>query len=270
MLRSPTKGGVLGFSFEKAEVFRGLKLKFGPAFFLFAVVRRKTKNSTRIAAHRTRFQRRQSQAVRPDRMGKAHRRNHRRRRQGHFQTGKCRSAEVVVGARHEGRRLKIFLRRTKHVRARNLRAPAHPPHLPHDRGLGRQGRLFQQGGRRSFLRRTDLALREPIRRVQFAGVVQRRAFITNTASAKTPARATGFTIARPARPSAPRRNTNIRRAARASSSPSRTTWKTSCASPTAKRCSSNSAPAPAPTCRRSVPAAKNSAAAAVPAARCPS
>jgi ribonucleoside-diphosphate reductase alpha chain len=34
----------------------------------------------------------------------------------------------VVGARHQSRRLEIFLRRTKHLRARNLRAPAHPPH----------------------------------------------------------------------------------------------------------------------------------------------
>ncbi len=60
-----------------------------------------------------------------------------------------------------------------------------------------------------------------------------------------------------ARPSAPRRNTNIRRAARASSSPSRTTWNPSCTSPTARRCCSNTVPAPAPICRRSVPAAKN-------------
>ena len=49
------------------------------------------------------------------------------------------------------------------------------------------------------------------------------------------------------------RNTNIRRAAPASSSRSRTTWKTSCGSPTAKRCSSNTAPAPARICRRSAP-----------------
>ena len=63
---------------------------------------------------------------------------------------------------------------------------------------------------------------------------------------KNSGRATGFTTARPARPSAPRPNTNIRRAARASSSPSRTTWKTSCTSRTARRCCSSTAPAPAP------------------------
>ena len=48
-------------------------------------------------------------------------------------------------------------------------------------------------------------------------------------------------------PSAPRRSMNIRRAAPASSSPSRTTWNPSCTSPTAKRCCSSMAPAPAPT-----------------------
>ena len=63
------------------------------------------------------------------------------------------------------------------------------------------------------------------------------------------AAAIGFTIARPARPSAPKPSTNIPRAAPASSNRSRTTWKTSCAWPTARRCSSNSAPAPAPTFR---------------------
>ena len=43
---------------------------------------------------------------------------------------------------------------------------------------------------------------ESIRRVQFAGLVQRRALSINTASAKARARATGFTIARPAKPNA--------------------------------------------------------------------
>ncbi len=47
--------------------------------------------------------------------------------------------------------------------------------MPHDRRLGHRGRLFQQGGRRNFLRGADLAVRQPIRRVQFAGLVQRRA-----------------------------------------------------------------------------------------------
>ncbi len=48
-------------------------------------------------------------------------------------------------------------------------------------------------------------------------------------------------------PSAPAPNTNIRRAAPASSNRSMTTWKASCTWPTARRCSSNTAPAPAPT-----------------------
>ncbi len=99
---------------------------------------------------------------------------------------------------------------------------------PHHRRLGHRGRLFQQGGRRDFLRGTDLALRQPIRRLQFAGLVQRRAVSSIRRRQEFRPRATGFTTARPARPSAPARNTNIRRAAPASSSPSRTTWKTSC------------------------------------------
>jgi ribonucleoside-diphosphate reductase alpha chain len=38
----------------------------------------------------------------------------------------------------------------QNTRARNLRAPAHPSHHPHHRGLGHQGWLLQQGGRRVF------------------------------------------------------------------------------------------------------------------------
>ena len=56
-----------------------------------------------------------------------------------------------------------------------------------------------------------------------------------------------------------------RSAAPASSSPSRTTWSRSCTSPTARPCSSSSAPAPAPTFPPSAPARKNSAAAGAPA-----
>ena len=59
-----------------------------------------------------------------------------------------------------------------------------------------------------------------------------------------------------------------RSAAPASSSPSRTTWRASCAWPTARRCSSSSAPAPAPTSRPSARARRSSAAADGPAARC--
>ena len=80
----------------------------------------------------------------------------------------------MVGTRDEGCRVEILLRRAEYAGARNLRAPARSPHHPHDFRLGHQGRLLQQSGRRSFLRRVDLALRQPIWRVQLARLVQRR------------------------------------------------------------------------------------------------
>src|SRR5438067_2301400 len=54
-----------------------------------------------------------------------------------------------------------------------------------------------------------------------------------------------FTIARRDRPSAPRRNTNIRRGAPVSSRAWTTRWKTSCVWPRARRCCSSTAAAPA-------------------------
>jgi ribonucleoside-diphosphate reductase alpha chain len=60
-------------------------------------------------------------------------------------------------------------------RPRELRAPARPSRHAHHHRLGHEGRLLQdEEGRGSFLQRPDLALRQPARRVQFAGVVQRR------------------------------------------------------------------------------------------------
>ena len=61
---------------------------------------------------------------------------------------------------------------------------------------------------------------------------------------------------RPARPSAPRPSTNIRRAAPASSRPSMTTWSRSWTSPAPRRCSSSSAQAPAPISPPSAPPAR--------------
>ena len=115
-------------------------------------------------------------------------------------------------------------------RTRNFGAPAHSSRHPHDRRLGHQGRLFRRrGSGGDFLRRADLAVPEPVRRVQFAGLVQRRAVSPIRHRQRRRARAIGSTIARRARPSARRRNTNIRSAAPASSSRWRTTWRTSCA-----------------------------------------
>ena len=56
---------------------------------------------------------------------------------------------------------------------------------------------FSKADGEVFYEELVLAVREPVRRVQFAGLVQRRAVSTNTASARNPARATGFTTARP-------------------------------------------------------------------------
>ncbi len=60
-------------------------------------------------------------------------------------------------------------------RPRALGAAAHPSRHAHDHRLRDQGRLLRRHGERgSLLQRTHLALREPVRRVQFAGLVQRR------------------------------------------------------------------------------------------------
>ena len=131
--------------------------------------------SQEVAQHREDLQRSQDQPIRPNRVGTADGRNHRRRREGHFQAGECRGAQGLVAAGHQGGRVEVFLRRAGHTRAGDFRAPAHPPHLPHDRGLGGQGRLLHQSRRRSVLRRTDLAVPESVRRLQLARLVQRRA-----------------------------------------------------------------------------------------------
>ena len=74
-------------------------------------------------------------------------------------------------ARHQSRGFQIFLRRTEHAERETSVRQLDASRLPHDCRLGHEGRIFHQGRWRSLLRRTDLALREPIRRVQFAGLV---------------------------------------------------------------------------------------------------
>ena len=66
------------------------------------------------------------------------------------------------------------------------------------------------------------------------------------------------------KPSPARTAMNIRRPRPVSSSPSRTRWKTSCGWPAARRCSSSTAPAPAPICPPCAAAGKNFPAAASP------
>ena len=213
------------------------------------------------------------QAVRSSRMGAAHRRNHRRRRQGHFQTGKRRSAEKLAALATKVVVSKYFYgdmrtAPTHTSRTRNFRAPTHPSRHPHDCRLGHQGRLFRKASGEVFYDELtwlclnqygafnspvwfNVGLVSSVRRRQKSGA---RQLVLQPQDRRGRARA------------AP--NTNIRRAAPASSSRSRTTWKTSCTWPTARRCSSSTAPAPAPIFRPSVPARKSSAAAAGPAVRC--
>ena len=114
-------------------------------------------------------------------MGPPHRGNHRRQRQGDVPPGECRGAPQLERARHQDRRLQVFLRRRRQRhrprkrRPRTIRAPAHPPRHPHHRGLGHRGRLLRRRGqRRNFLPGSNLAVPPPIRRLQLAGLVQRR------------------------------------------------------------------------------------------------
>ena len=120
--------------------------------------------------------------------------------------------------------------------------------------------------RRAILPRADLALPAPARRVQFAGLVQRRPV--------PPVRRQGLAVQlalgrrERSKSSSPRTPTSIRKARPASSRASTTTWKTSWSWRAARPCCSSSARAPAPTCRRCVRTARSSPAAASPRARC--
>ena len=121
-------------------------------------------------------------------------------------------------------------------------------------------RLRQRGRRGDVLQRADLAVREPVRLVQFAGVVQRRpvpCLRHRRQQGQLPLGRRRNMRRCPARTA-----TSTRRPPPASSSPSRTRWKTSCAWPRPRRCSSSTAPARAPTCPRCAAAGRSSPAAA--------
>ena len=164
-------------------------------------------------------------------------------------------------------REQVFLRRGEHARARTQRAAVDSPRHAHDRRLGDRRRLLRLArGRRALLSRSDLALPAPVRRVQFAGVVQRRP--VSPVRRQRLRSATGTGTRRPTRSSSPRTPTNTRKARPASSRACATTWKTSWSSRAARPCCSSSAPAPAPICRRCVRIAKSSRAADAPRARC--
>src|SRR5205085_11479555 len=139
--------------------------------------------------------RRERGAFRPGGRGTAHGRDHGRQRQGDLQAGKRRSAEELERARHQDRGLEIFLWRHRERdgpaqrRPGNFGAPTGPSSHADRDGLGNRGRLFRERrGGGYFLRRTDLALREPARRVQFAGLVQRRAASTERQRSRRRAR----------------------------------------------------------------------------------
>ena len=124
--------------------------------------------------------------------------DHGRQRQGHFQAGECRSPENLVHPRDESRRCQILLRRERNRRARAERSSAHSPRHPHDCRLGQPRWLFcQRQGRRNFLRRADVALPQPVRVVQFPGVVQLRPVTASTESASRAARAATISMSPP-------------------------------------------------------------------------
>ena len=138
--------------------------------------------------------------------------------------------------------------------ARNFGAPTHPSHRRTIADWGIKDGYFSKSGRRNFLRRTDLALREPIRRVQFAGLVQRRLVSSIRRRQELRARATGFTTARPARPSAPRPQYEYPQGSACFIQSVDDNMEDIMRLATAKRCSSSTAPARAPICRRFAPA----------------
>ena len=167
--------------------------------------------------------------------------------------------KIVVAARDQsGRFRNIFTAKQRNIAERetSVRQLIHRV-TPHDRRLGNQGWIFQQGGRRDFLRRVDLALREPIRRVQFAGLVQRRSLSSNTASARDAGTGNWFYN---------RKTGEAERAATQYEYPQGSACFIQSVEDnmedimrlaTAKRCCSSMAPAPAPICRRCVPARKS-------------
>ena len=175
---------------------------------------------------RPRLQSESHRPVRRDRVGAAHRGDHRRLRQGDLQAGERRGAEsrgaplatkIAVSKYFYGdiaQRQRSLQRRPRAL-GEATRASRHA----HDHRLRDQGRLFRGHGKRGdFLQRTDLALRESVRRVQLAGLVQRRP-LAPIQSRRGPRRGELLLRSRDRRgPRARRRSTSIRRAARASSS----------------------------------------------------
>ena len=121
--------------------------------------------------------------VRQRRVGHPRRRHQEPHGRVHLRAERRRVSDGVEPARHERRRLEVLLRRHRQrqrlAEGRAARAqppPAHPPRHADHHGLGPgPGLLRLRRRRRRVLRRADVALHEPVRRVQLARVVQRRA-----------------------------------------------------------------------------------------------
>ena len=83
--------------------------------------------------------------------------------------------KILLEARDRHRRVEVLLRSQGDRGARVERPAARPPGDVDDRGLGLQGRLLRhRRGDEDFRGRADLPLPQPVRRVQLAGLVQRR------------------------------------------------------------------------------------------------
>ena len=113
-------------------------------------------------------------SLRRNRMGEAHRPDHRRQGQRHLRTERCRSSQRLVGDCHQYRGQQISARHAGHARARERSArPGDARGRDHPR-LGFVARLFQDARRRrNFPRRAVAHPAAPVRRLQLAGLVQR-------------------------------------------------------------------------------------------------
>ena len=168
-------------------------------------------------------------AVRPDRMGYAHRRNHRRLRQGDFPAGECRGAQVLVAAGHQGRGRKYFYgEQNTAERETSVRQLIHRvTRTIADWGV-KDGYFTKADGEVFYDDLTWLCLNQygafnsPVWfNVGLLSPIRHRQ--------GTPARATGICNRKTGRGRARRDPVRVsRRAAPASSSRSTTTWRTSC------------------------------------------
>ena len=102
--------------------------------------------------------------------------DHRRPGQRHLRAEKCRGPQRLVHDRHQHRGQQISARQDRHARARNRRPRSSSRRVAEtirDWGMA-QGYFRTHRRRRHFPRRTCPHPRPPVRRLQFARLVQRR------------------------------------------------------------------------------------------------